>query len=368
MRSDTHSLSYVLQRGIGRQLSCARLLLALLGLGCAALCLAEPEPAPISAVDAVAITVGDLNRSVDFYSRVLTFKRVADRELSSEDGERLFGVPGPRLHAVRMRLGDEYIELMQFPGPRGRPIEPDSRSNDRWFQHIAIVVRDMRAAYARLQDLHVEPVSSAPQRLPDWNPSTAGIEAFYFRDPDEHNLEVLKFPSGKGLPKWHAGSDALFLGIDHTAIVVADTEASLRFYRDTLGLRIVGTSENYGPEQENLNSVPGAHLRITSLRAAQGPGIELLEYLTPRTGRAMPADTRATDLWYWLIELRARDPAALALALEAVHAGSIEARAPGVHDPAWRGAVIARDPDGHADLIAMQAAPAGAPAQPDCKW
>jgi glyoxalase/bleomycin resistance protein/dioxygenase superfamily protein len=109
-----------------------------------------------------------------------------------------------------MRLGDKYIELMQFLAPRGRPIEPDSRSNDRWFQHIAIVVRDMGAVYARLRDLHVEPVSSAPQRLPDWNPSAAGIEAFYFRDPDEHNLEVLKFPSGKGLPKWHAGSDALF--------------------------------------------------------------------------------------------------------------------------------------------------------------
>jgi catechol 2,3-dioxygenase-like lactoylglutathione lyase family enzyme len=365
MRSDAHSLSssYVLQRGIGRRPWCAQLLLALLGLACAVASLAEPEQAPVSAVDSVAITVGDLNRSVDFYSRVLTFKKVADRELSGEDCERLFGLPGLHLHAVRMRLGDEYIELMQFQAPRGRPIDPDSRSNDRWFQHVAIVVRDMGAAYARLRDFHVEPVSSAPQRLPDWNRSAAGIEAFYFRDPDEHNLEVLKFPSGKGLPKWHTGSDAIFLGIDHTAIVVADTKASLRFYRDTLGLRIVGTSENYGPEQEHLNAVPGAHLRITSLRAAQGPGVELLEYLMPRTGRAMPTDTRATDLWYWLIELRARHPAAVALALEAAQSGSISARAPAVHDPTWRNAVIARDPDGHANLIATQAAPPGALAQ-----
>lgn len=363
MRSDAHSSSYVPQRGMRRRFWCARLLLVALGLGCAAGSLAEPEQAPVGAVDSVAITVGDLDRSVDFYSRVLTFKKIADRELSGEDCERLFNLPGLHVHAVRMRLGDEYIELMQFFAPRGRPIEPDSRSNDRWFQHIAIVVRDMGAAYARLRDLHVEPVSSAPQRLPDWNPSAAGIEAFYFRDPDEHNLEVLKFPSGKGQPKWHAGSDALFLGIDHTAIVVADTQVSLRFYRDTLGLRIVGTSENYGPEQEHLNSVLGAHLRITSLRAAQGPGVELLEYLTPRTGRAMPADSRASDLWYWLIELRARDPAAVALALEATHVGSIAARAAGVHDPTWRGAVIARDPDGHASLIATQVAPTRAPAQ-----
>ena len=59
-------------------------------------------------------------------------------------------------------------------------------------------------------------------------------------------------------------------GIDHTAIVVANTEASLKFYRDALGLQIAGTSENYGTEQEHLNNVFGARLRITSLRAGSG--------------------------------------------------------------------------------------------------
>src|SRR4029079_10523949 len=90
--------------------------------------------------------------------------------------------------------------------------------------------------------------------------------------------------------------DRLFLGIDHTAIVVSDTEASLKFYRDFLGLQVVGTSENYGTEQEHLNNVFGAHLRITTLRAPAGPGIEFLEYLSPRDGRAFPADERANDL------------------------------------------------------------------------
>jgi len=47
------------------------------------------------------------------------------------------------------------------------------RSNDRWFQHIAIVVSDMRCAYERLRDAHVEQISSGPQRLPDWNVNAA---------------------------------------------------------------------------------------------------------------------------------------------------------------------------------------------------
>ena len=71
-------------------------------------------------------------------------------------------------------------------------------------------------------------------------------------------------------------------------------------------MRIAGTSENYGPEQERLNNVFGARLRITALRAERGPGVELLEYLAPRTGRAMPSDTLANDLWYWQVTF-ARD-------------------------------------------------------------
>jgi catechol 2,3-dioxygenase-like lactoylglutathione lyase family enzyme len=44
------------------------------------------------------------------------------------------------------------------------------------------------------------------------------------------------------------------VGIDHTAIVVADTDRSLSCYRDTPSLRAVGGSENSGPEQERLNN------------------------------------------------------------------------------------------------------------------
>ena len=52
------------------------------------------------------------------------------------------------------------------------------------------------------------------------------------------------------------------------AIVVADTDVSLAFYRDALGMRVAGSSENYGSEQEHLNNIFGARLRITALRAA----------------------------------------------------------------------------------------------------
>jgi catechol 2,3-dioxygenase-like lactoylglutathione lyase family enzyme len=261
----------------------------------------------VEAVEAVGMTVADVERSVGFYSNVLSFEKVSDVKVVGSAYEQLQGVFGLRMRVVRMRLGEECIELTEFLAPRGRPIPVDSRSHDRWFQHIALIVSDMDRAYQRLRQHKVEHASSGPQRLPDWNPNAGGIQAFYFKDPDGHHLEILQFPPGKGDPKWQTKTDRLFLGIDHTAIVVGDTEASLKFYQDTLGLQVVGDSENYGTEQEHLNNVFGARLRITTLRAAKGPSIEFLEYLTPRDGRPMPTDAQANDLMHWQTTLVARD-------------------------------------------------------------
>jgi catechol 2,3-dioxygenase-like lactoylglutathione lyase family enzyme len=264
---------------------------------------------------------------------------------------------GARVRVARLALGDEHVELMEFAAPRGRPVPTDSRSNDRWFQHVAIIVDDMDAAYAHLREHNVEHASTGPQRLPDWNADAGGIEAFYFRDPDGNHLEVLEFPAGKGDPRWQS-SDRLFLGLDHTAIVVASTADSLRWYRDALGMRVAGTAENYGPEQERLNNVFGARLRITALRAERGIGVELLEYLAPRTGRPMPVDTLANDDWHWQInfirdDLRAVDAAVHA---ESGHVGAPAYVSPGIvaFDPParpGRAALAVRDPDGHAAVL-----------------
>jgi catechol 2,3-dioxygenase-like lactoylglutathione lyase family enzyme len=194
----------------------------------------------------------------------------------------------------------------------------------------------------------VRHASSGPQRLPDWNPNAGGIEAFYFKDPDGHALEILAFPAGKGDPRWQR-KDRLFLGIDHTAIVVSDTEASLRFYRDTLGMRVAGASENFGVEQEHLNNVAGARLRITGLRAAAGPGIEFLEYLAPGDGRPRPPDLRPNDVAAWQTRVVVRDVAAGEKTLQTVGAPVIS---PGVvslptMDLGFASGFLAQDPDGH---------------------
>lgn len=296
----------------------------------------------VRAVARVGFPVRDLERSVAFFTSTLGFERTIGAGAAASEAS----TDRPALARVeRLRLGDEILELVDYEAAPGDDVPADLRSDDLAFQHVAIVVADMARAYEVLQRAGVREISPGPQRLPDWNPDAGGIEAFYFRDPDGHFLEILHFPPGKGDPNWQR-RDRPFLGIDHTAIVSTDTERSLRFYRDGLGMKPAGGAENHGAEQEHLNNVFGVRLRITTLRAKDGPGIELLEYLAPRTGRPAPLDLSAADLAHWHTTVVAQGASRL---LRTVFGGWLVSPDVVAADPRWgfaRGLLV-RDPDAH---------------------
>jgi catechol 2,3-dioxygenase-like lactoylglutathione lyase family enzyme len=253
----------------------------------------------VQRVDAVGITVQDMDRALNFFTKVLPFEKISEVEVHGSEYEKLKGLFGIHYKKVRLRLGTEEIELTDYLTPGGRAIPEDSQSNDLWFQHIAIVVSNMDSAYARLKKYNVQHVSTQPQILPKSIPAAEGIKAFYFRDPAGHNLELIYFPPGKGNPKWQNGQGKIFLGIDHTAVGVSSTETSKKFYGELLGVNHQGESFNKGTEQEHLNNVQGASLHISGNKAEEGLGVEFLEYLKPKNGRPYPKDERADDLIHW---------------------------------------------------------------------
>jgi catechol 2,3-dioxygenase-like lactoylglutathione lyase family enzyme len=304
----------------------------------------------ISHVESVGFTVSDMDRAIDFYTRVLPFEKESDVEASGTEIEHLSGVFGARVRVVRLKLGSESLELTEYLTPQGRPVPIDSRSNDRWFQHIAIIVADMDKAYGHLRANKVRHASTGPQTLPSYITAAAGIKAFYFKDFDGHVLEILSFPPDKGAEKWHAlaKTGKLFLGIDHTAIVVGDTASSLKFYRDALGLSVAGESTNYGPEQERLNNVFGAELHISGLKTKDaGVNVEFLEYIAPSNGRPFPSDTKSNDLWHWQTSFAASEVDSIFRSYrpEYISTSSVllERATFG-----FRRASLVRDPDGHA--------------------
>lgn len=330
---------------------------ASLFIALAALLLAPfPSWAEVRAIRGYSLTVSNLERAVAFYESALDFKKVSERVIVDRNYDTLTGVFGTRVKSATLALGDEAIELNQFISPRGEPIPVDSRSHDLWFQHMAIVVRDMDQAYRHLQSYLTQAISDAPQTIPESNAAAAGIKAFKFKDPDGHPLELLYFPPGKGRVKWHGASGRLFLGIDHSAITVSDTGRSLSFYRDLLGLAVAGGSLNSGPTQEHLDNAFGAVVRVTALRPAspEGPGLEFLHYLTPGGGRPVPFTTRPNDIVHVHLVLEVDDLDAVINELQRNNVTFVSPQAVAVSGLPFSKGLMVRDPDGHALLLVQR--------------
>ncbi len=315
------------------------------------------KPIAVQSVASVGFTVSNMDRSVSFYRDVLTFKSVSDVEVDGPEYDQLWGIFGVRARVVRMQLDEQQIELIEFLSPPDvRPMPVPSYSNDLWFQHFAIVVRDMEEAWAQLRKHHVRQISPRPQTIPISNRAAAGIKALKFRDPDGHNLELLWFPEGKGNPKWHRSSTDVFLGVDHTAMTVRSTESSLAFYHDLLGMTVAGGTLNMGAEQEHLDSLPGVRARVTGIQPQMGPpGVEFLEYQLPMAGRPFPVDSHPTDLWHWQTTLVVLDAEAAAARLQGM-AQFVSSGVVTLPDKTlgFGKGFLVRDPDGHVMKVVSQ--------------
>ncbi len=256
----------------------------------------------LQSIAGFALVTADLPRLVRFYQDVLGFAAHGAATPIDNGEMALLGLSGAGRRQV-LSLGDQTLWIDHF-GQAGRayPVESDAAS--LWFQHLALVVDDMQGAHARLNG--VAPIShGGPQRLPS---SSGGVQAFKFRDPDGHPLELLQFPPGRTPDVWRHRDRLdrqIGLGIDHSAISVADPEASAAFYR-ALGLSAGDRTLNDGPAQQRLDGLADVEVAVVPMKPAGGtPHLELLGYRTPR-GQAGPA-LRANDVAATRIVWRGRD-------------------------------------------------------------
>jgi catechol 2,3-dioxygenase-like lactoylglutathione lyase family enzyme len=295
----------------------------------------------------VGLTVSELTRAETFYRDALGFSRIRGGAVTDPAWFRLMGVGGTA-HSALMKLGAQELKLVAFT-PRGRPYPARSTATDSWFQHIAIVVDDIAVAYQRLQNYAVTPITtSGPQHLP---PGAGSVTAFKFRDPDGHPLELIQFPPGSGNPAWQAAdASGVFLGYDHSAIVVRDVAASTRFYVGLLGLSEVSRSHNHGPEQERLDDAANVQVDVVALkpRGAGTPHVELLGYRVPPVAEP-PADGSISDIAATRLELEVDDLSATVADLRDAGVRFVSPGAVTCRDGSR--AALVHDPDGHAILL-----------------
>ena len=219
----------------------------------------------------------DPDRLADFYEAACGFVRTGEASTTEAAFGKLIGIPNATARIVCLQLGKQKIELAAI-SPSGQSYPHGVSGRSPLFQHFAIVASDMTTAYARLSECEDWiPISTdGPQLLPA---SSGGATAYKFRDPEGHPLELIAFARGTVLVKWQETSATGCLGIDHSAISIAETKRSVAFY-EGLGLQRIGGSHNSGPEQDKLDNVAGALVEVTALAPPRfsTPHVELLCY------------------------------------------------------------------------------------------
>jgi catechol 2,3-dioxygenase-like lactoylglutathione lyase family enzyme len=268
------------------------------------------------AIDGFRLTTHDLPRLFRFYQEVLGFASAGPEQAITPDEIALLGLRrGGRRQTLR--LGAQVLGIDLFDAP-GRPYPIGSNAASLWFQHLALVVPDIAEAYQRVRGATAIS-EGGPQHLP---PSSGSVHAFKFRDPDGHPLELLQFPTDDRPAPWKGQAVAagqIGLGVDHSAISVADADASAAFYVG-IGLGVGDRTINQGPPQQRLDALHDVRVAVVPMLPPEGtPHLELLGYQVPR-GTAGPA-------------LAANDIAATRIV--------------------WRGTrpALLRDPDGHLHQI-----------------
>ncbi|MEW6723507.1 MAG: VOC family protein [Bacillota bacterium] len=122
----------------------------------------------------VGIVVSDLQRSLEFYQKVLGFQ------------------PGPRHrlpHAelAFLSLGGQDIELIQYLDGRLGNASTYGR-----ISHLAIVTTDLKQDIERLQDAGVEMLSQSSMA------GVGGSQIFFIKGPDEEIIELFQPGTPKG--------------------------------------------------------------------------------------------------------------------------------------------------------------------------
>jgi catechol 2,3-dioxygenase-like lactoylglutathione lyase family enzyme len=304
------------------------------------------KPASVQRLLRISRTVSDLARAKAFYCDALDFCVIEEMDLGGAAWGALMGIPDTRGHCVRLRLGVQELELIEFD-PAGRPYPAGSDAADLWFQHFAIAVSDIDAAYTQLSGYPFTPISQdGPQQLPA---ESGSVRAYKFRDADGHPVELIEFPTRRGNATWQR-RDTLFLGIDHSAIDVAELDESIDFYTRALGFAVASRARNTGPAQQRLDRLREDVVDVVALQPAidVSPHVELLHYCTA-AGHPIPHHVAANDIAADRLVMHVDDLTRLA---DALHARNVAFVSPDIVElSSGEQAALIRDPTGHLVML-----------------
>ena len=149
-------------------------------------------------IDHLNIVVADMDRSVQFYTR-LGLRPGLDTFISGAWIANVVGIQDERLKArvvfMEPEAGDTRLELIQYMTPVGRSVPANSQPNTLGLRHFALVVDDIMKTYQELLSTGVT-FFSEPQEVTGNAEVAARLgrkKLVYLLDPDGVIVELAEY-------------------------------------------------------------------------------------------------------------------------------------------------------------------------------
>ena len=138
----------------------------------------------------VGLTVRDLDRSLDFYRRVVGMEEVYRGPFESEAFGTLTRNPGARIDVAMLRTGSFMLQLVAYAAGGGEVLDLEHRNVGN--PHLSFWIPNVRDRFAELSaNSSVDVISQLVEIAP-------GITSFYVADPDGVPVEFAQPPAGSG--------------------------------------------------------------------------------------------------------------------------------------------------------------------------
>jgi len=136
-----------------------------------------------SQIHHAGLTVGQLERSVEFYTKYFGLRLLSRNELRGRMISAQTDLEGAVIDTALLAGENALLELLCYRAPVGRPAK--LRACDPGAAHVCMVVQDLDATYEAMRADGV-PLHAHPAQL------GAGTKMMYVRDPDGIMVEVIQ--------------------------------------------------------------------------------------------------------------------------------------------------------------------------------
>lgn len=134
----------------------------------------------------MSFTVSNLEKSIDFYHKILGLDLVNKSERDSAFSEKVTGIQGAKLIIAYLQTSNCAVELIQYLSPQG--VKLDTKTCNIGSAHVCFIVDEFLKMVEKMKKNNVK-LASKPAIIPAG--PNKGKAVLYFEDNDSNTIEII---------------------------------------------------------------------------------------------------------------------------------------------------------------------------------